>query len=152
MLGKLVPDIQKTSELVQEISASSNEQNSGAEQINKAIQQLDQVIQQNASATEEMASTSEELSSQAQQLQDTISFFRINGSSRAMASGRGPTFQNNKVHQVSQVAQAPKTKIAAKKQPSALENRGSAAPKELPGLDLDLEGQSSFDDSEFERY
>jgi len=77
MLTKMVPDIQKTAELVQEISAASNEQNAGAEQINKAIQQLDQVIQQNASATEEMASTSEELSSQAEQLQATISFFKV---------------------------------------------------------------------------
>jgi methyl-accepting chemotaxis protein len=76
MLTKLVPDIQRTAELVQEISAASNEQNAGAEQINKALQQLDQVIQQNASASEEMASTSEELSSQAEQLQSSISFFR----------------------------------------------------------------------------
>ena len=60
MLTRIVPDIQKTAELVQEISAASSEQNSGADQINKAIQQLDQVIQQNASATEEMASTAEE--------------------------------------------------------------------------------------------
>ena len=63
MLGKILPDIQKTAELVQEINAASKEQDTGAEQINKAIQQLDQVIQQNASAAEEMASTSEELSS-----------------------------------------------------------------------------------------
>jgi methyl-accepting chemotaxis protein len=77
MLNKMVPDIQKTSELVQEISASSKEQDTGAEQISKAIQQLDSVIQQNASASEEMASTSEELSSQAEQLKDAISFFRI---------------------------------------------------------------------------
>jgi len=75
MLASLVPDIQKTADLVQEISASSREQDSGAEQINKAILQLDEVIQQNASASEEMASTSEELSSQAEQLQSTISFF-----------------------------------------------------------------------------
>ncbi len=77
MLNRMVPDIQKTSELVQEISAASNEQNSGAEQVNKAIQQLDQVIQQNASASEEMASTSEELSSQAEQLQEAIAFFKL---------------------------------------------------------------------------
>ncbi|MBI1912714.1 MAG: MCP four helix bundle domain-containing protein [Deltaproteobacteria bacterium] len=77
MLAKLVPDIQKTSELVQEITAASSEQNSGADQINKALQQLDQVIQQNASGAEELASTSEELSSQADQLQRTISFFRL---------------------------------------------------------------------------
>ena len=79
MLARIVPDIQRTAELVQEISAASNEQNAGAEQINKAIQQLDQVIQQNASTTEQMASTSEELSGQAEQLQATISFFKVEG-------------------------------------------------------------------------
>lgn len=77
MLNKLVPDIKKTSELVQEISAASAEQNAGVEQINKALQQLDVIIQQNASASEEMASSSEELSAQAQQLQDNISFFKL---------------------------------------------------------------------------
>ncbi len=59
MLTRIVPDIQKTAELVSEINAASAEQNTGAEQINKAIQQLDQVIQQNASVAEEMASTTE---------------------------------------------------------------------------------------------
>ncbi|MBF0488364.1 MAG: Tar ligand binding domain-containing protein [Nitrospirae bacterium] len=77
MLTKLVPDIRKTSELVQEIAAASNEQNSGAQQINRALQQLDHVIQQNASSAEELASTSEELNSLADELQEAISFFRI---------------------------------------------------------------------------
>ncbi|MFU2210092.1 HAMP domain-containing methyl-accepting chemotaxis protein [Solidesulfovibrio sp. C21] len=82
MLTKMVPDIQRTADLVQEIAAASQEQNSGADQINKAIQQLDQVVQQNASASEEMASTSEELSSQAEQLQSTMAFFRVDGTGR----------------------------------------------------------------------
>ncbi len=82
MLTKMVPDIQKTADLVQEIAAASREQNSGADQINRAIQQLDQVVQQNASASEEMASTSEELSSQAEQLQSTMAFFRVDGEGR----------------------------------------------------------------------
>jgi methyl-accepting chemotaxis protein len=77
MLSKMLPDIQKTAGLVQEISAASREQDSGAEQINKAIQQLDQVIQQNASAAEEMSATAEELASQSEQLQDTIGFFKV---------------------------------------------------------------------------
>ena len=77
MLNEMVPDIQRTAELVQEITAASKEQDTGAEQVNQAIMQLDQVIQQNASASEEMASTSEELSSQAEQLQDAIAFFRL---------------------------------------------------------------------------
>ena len=83
MLVKLVPDIRKTADLVQEISAASTEQNSGASQINKAIQQLDQVIQQNAASSEEMASTSEELSSQAEQLQSTIAFFKLDSDGQA---------------------------------------------------------------------
>jgi methyl-accepting chemotaxis protein len=77
LLGRLVPDIQKTADLVREIAAASAEQNLGASQVNKAIQQLDTVIQQNASASESLASTAEELSSQAELLQSTISFFRV---------------------------------------------------------------------------
>jgi methyl-accepting chemotaxis protein len=80
MLSKLVPDIQRTAELVEEISAGSREQNAGAAQINTAIQQLDKVTQQNTSAAEEMSATSEELASQAEQLQSAISYFRIDAS------------------------------------------------------------------------
>ena len=90
MLTRIVPDIQKTAELVSEINAASNEQNTGAEQINKAIQQLDQVIQQNASATEEMSSTTEELSSQAEQLQETIAFFRTGDSGARKSVAKKP--------------------------------------------------------------
>jgi methyl-accepting chemotaxis protein len=77
MLQKLVPDIQRTAELVEEISAGAREQNAGAAQINTAIQQLDKVTQQNTSAAEEMSATSEELASQAEQLQASISYFRL---------------------------------------------------------------------------
>jgi methyl-accepting chemotaxis protein len=77
LLGRLVPDIKKTADLVQEITAASAEQNTGADQVNKAIQQLDQVIQQNAGAAEQMSSMAEELSSQAEQLQTSISFFKL---------------------------------------------------------------------------
>jgi methyl-accepting chemotaxis protein len=77
MLNRLVPDIQKTAELVSEISAACREQDIGASQINEAIQQLDKVIQQNAGASEEMSSTSEELAAQAEELQASIAFFRV---------------------------------------------------------------------------
>jgi len=77
IITKLVPDIQKTAELIQEITAGSNEQNQGANQINAAIQQLDQVIQQNAGASEEMSATATELKNQASNLQDAIGFFNI---------------------------------------------------------------------------
>jgi methyl-accepting chemotaxis protein len=91
LLTKIVPDIQKTADLVKEISAASREQNTGAEQINRAIQQLDQVIQQNAGASEEMSSTAEELSSQAEQLSASVSFFKVEteGIARTRSEPRG---------------------------------------------------------------
>jgi len=77
LLAKMLPEIRKTADLVQEITAASREQDTGAKQINTAIQQLDQVVQQNASGSEELAATAESLSSQADELQGAISFFRI---------------------------------------------------------------------------
>ena len=79
MLAKLVPDIKKTAELVEEITAACREQDVGSTQINQAIQQLDKVTQQNAAASEEVSATSEELASQAEQLQATIAFFKTDG-------------------------------------------------------------------------
>jgi methyl-accepting chemotaxis protein len=90
MLTTLVPNIQKTAELVQEISAASKEQDAGAEQINKSIQQLDGVIQQNASAAEEMASTAEELSGQSEQLAQMIAFFVVNEEQSIDLRGTSP--------------------------------------------------------------
>jgi methyl-accepting chemotaxis protein len=78
MLTSLVPDIQKTAELVQEISASSKEQAAGADQINAAIQRLNDIIQKNVGAAEAMSATSGELAHQADRLQSTITFFKVN--------------------------------------------------------------------------
>jgi len=77
LLEKVVPEIQRSAEYVQEISASCREQAQGIEQVARAIQQLDQVIQHNASLAEETASTAEELSSHAERLQGAVSFFRL---------------------------------------------------------------------------
>jgi len=81
LLNQLVPDIQKTAELVQEISASSTEQDAGAGQINSAIQQLDRVIQQNAAVAEE-------LSAQAQQLNASIRFFKLDHAAAGFVTER----------------------------------------------------------------
>ncbi|MGX1166211.1 methyl-accepting chemotaxis protein [Bradyrhizobium sp. USDA 372] len=86
MLAKLVPDIKKTAELVEEITAACREQDVGSAQINQAIQQLDKVGQQNASASEQVSSTSEELASQAEQLQSTIAYFRIEQGAKSQAA------------------------------------------------------------------
>ncbi|SIR36692.1 methyl-accepting chemotaxis protein [Rhizobium sp. RU35A] len=89
MLNRLVPDIQKTAELISEISAACREQDIGASQINDAIQQLDKVTQQNAGASEEMSATSEELAAQAEELQASIAFFKVETAKNARRSRTG---------------------------------------------------------------
>jgi methyl-accepting chemotaxis protein len=136
LLSTILPGVQKTSELVQEITAASREQDSGATQINKAIQQLDQVIQQNASGSEETSSTSEELASQAAQLQSAISFFRVTGS--------GPT----------RAATVAKTKPRGSGT-SSIVNHTQTAPasrKDSNGKGLALNLGSDVDDASFEEF
>ncbi len=77
LLGQMVPNIKRTSDLVQEISAASEEQSAGVAQINSAVQQLSQTTQQNAASSEELAATAEEMSGQAEQLQRTMEFFKV---------------------------------------------------------------------------
>ncbi|MGF6708754.1 methyl-accepting chemotaxis protein [Pseudomonas frederiksbergensis] len=86
LLDEIVPGIAKTSDLVQEIAAASDEQSSGVGQINTAMNQLNQITQQNASASEELAATAEEMSGQAEQLQQLMSFFSLTNQGD---SGRG---------------------------------------------------------------
>jgi methyl-accepting chemotaxis protein len=142
MLGKLVPDIQRTAELVEEISAGAREQNAGAAQINTAIQQLDKVTQQNTSAAEEMSSTSEELASQAEHLQSSISYFRIS----EKAQGRART-----------VEALPPAKIGGALREAVLAGaphmtRAKAAPRASNGgFDLDLADGGDELDADFTR-
>ncbi len=135
MLEKLVPDIQKTADLVQEISAASNEQNIGAAQINEAIQQLDQVIQQNASSSEEVSTTAEELSAQAEQLKQSISFFKLDGSLVVPDSVESSAMDNS--------------------DSQTLEDEPQEMDADADGIVLDLSGNSSHGDlydAEFEKF
>jgi len=82
LLDAMVPNIRRTSNLVQEITAASEEQSAGVGQINAAVTQLSQTTQQNASSSEQLAATAEEMSGQAEQLQQTMSFFKLAGAGR----------------------------------------------------------------------
>ena len=141
MLEKVVPDIQRTAELVQEISAASKEQDTGAEQINKALQQLEQVIQQNASAAEEMASTTEELTGQSEQLVSALSFFHIGDEE----GSRGRKVAGGKPARAAQAAPARSAKP---------NGHAAAALKAAPkgGVSLRLTDKHDETDAEFERY
>ena len=146
MLNKIVPDIRKTAELVQEINAASNEQSTGVTQINLAIQQLDQVIQLNASSSEEISSTAEELAAQAEQLKEAISFFNI-GDERFGRIARLAPAEKRVV----------KPRIADKttKKPAMISNKKSFAAKDS-GISLDmgddLETGADDMDHDFEKY
>ncbi|MGK0289708.1 MAG: methyl-accepting chemotaxis protein [bacterium] len=139
MLKQLVPDIQKTAELIQEISAASNEQQLGTSQINLAVQQMDQVIQQNAQSSEEMAATSEELASQAESLDETIRFFQVKG-------------QN---HNESKVQKITKKRISANnpKELLSMQTHHVSAIKPVisdDGIDIDISSQ--YQDHDFDKY
>jgi methyl-accepting chemotaxis protein len=87
LLDEMVPSINKTSDLVQEIASASQEQTAGVGQINNAMGQLNKATQQNASASEELAATAEELGGQAGQLQELMDFFVIENSFAAARRG-----------------------------------------------------------------
>jgi methyl-accepting chemotaxis protein len=87
LLNEMVPSIKKTSDLVEEIAAASQEQSAGVGQINGAMGQLNKATQQNASASEELAATAEEMGGQAAQLQELMSFFRLDTSPRKVGAG-----------------------------------------------------------------
>jgi methyl-accepting chemotaxis protein/putative methionine-R-sulfoxide reductase with GAF domain len=149
MLEKLVPHIQHTAELVQEITAASNEQNAGVTQINTALQQLQGVIQDNASSAEEMAATSEELTGQAEQMLATVNFFKLDQAEQATSSvlklDRALTTPTNG----RKGKPAVEKKAAAR--PVAQQKKGPAGakPKGAVALDLDADGDV---DSQYERY
>ncbi|MET0259345.1 MAG: methyl-accepting chemotaxis protein [Methylobacterium sp.] len=136
MLERLVPDIRRTAELVSEISAACREQSVGIEQINQAITQLDQVTQTNAGAANEMAATAGELSGEAFRLNDSASFFQLEGPARHdgnVPSSSSPQANASPVHALQHKVAAfePPAKRAAVRQ----------VPSRSEGLDLDLDGQ-----------
>lgn len=136
MLTKMVPDIRKTADLVQEISSASMEQNAGAEEINKAVQELDSVIQQNAGASEELAGTAKEFTEQANQLQEGMRFFDIGAQATRAAMPR---------------TAKPRTLSPRTPQPTAPPAQLPPAQKTIApsGLDLDMDDAGG---QEFEKF
>lgn len=76
-IAELLPRISESTEMIQEIAASSVEQTTGISQVNQTVQSLNEITQQNASSSEEMAASAEELAAQAEALNETVSFFRV---------------------------------------------------------------------------
>jgi len=146
MLSKLVPDIQKTAELVAEISAASTEQNKGIQQINSAILQLNNVVQENASSSEEVASTSEELSSQANLLKDALSFFRYENKEEM-------DIQQKRINDQHHFNQNPKKKILTTNNFSQkIEQKKLLIDKNTEKKGFNLNMDKDDEDKDFERF
>ncbi len=149
MLDSLVPDIQRTAELVQEITAASNEQSSGTEQINRAIQQLDHIIQQNAATSEDIALTAEKLADQAEHLQTSIEFFQVAAPQREKPEETETAVQ----HARQASAQAKEKK--SKPEHMATDRKQKKTPPP-PGYNIDmkkaLKKHEDDRDAEFERF
>jgi len=132
MLEKLVPDIKRTAELVQEIAAASAEQKTGADQISTAVQQLDQVVQSNASAAEEMSATSAQLSDQARSLRQAIEFFKM------ADAGRGAAI-------VRPARALPAPRASARPAPGPKPSRPAASKPSAAAIDIDLGAEDGND-------
>jgi methyl-accepting chemotaxis protein len=104
LLDEMVPNIKKTSDLVQEIAAASEEQSTGVGQINAAVSQVNKATQQNASSSEELAATAEEMSGQAEHLQQLVGFFKIESAEAHVispgAKRKGPATGGKSSHKV----------------------------------------------------
>jgi PAS domain S-box-containing protein len=151
MLAKLVPDIRRTAELVEEITAACREQDVGAAQVNQAIQQLDQVAQQNAAVSEQVSATSDELAAQAEQLQSTMAFFRVD---EAQAGRRVVDAAPRRSAVVDRAAAKLRTTAAAMASAgSRAEKPRSQATEKAPrdGFPLDLGARSDQLDKQFSR-
>lgn len=75
-LSEHVPMVQKTAELVKNITVSSIEQNSGIEQINESIQGLNTITQQNAIEANRISDSISDLSEKSKNLKNLITFFK----------------------------------------------------------------------------
>ncbi|KQT84126.1 methyl-accepting chemotaxis protein [Aurantimonas sp. Leaf443] len=139
LLAALVPDIQRTAELVSEISSACREQSVGIEQINQAIQQLDQVTQANAGASNEMSATSQELSQGAARLNERAAFFRLDDTEADAATTTAETGRDARGLQASVAAFAAERAPAAARAP-ARRAAGPAKAANAPatGFALDL--------------
>jgi methyl-accepting chemotaxis protein len=87
LLEEMLPNIHRTADLVQEISAASDEQSSGIGQINTAITEFDSVTQQNAAASEELAAVAENMQVKTADLIKQIRFFKLDTDQQQSGTG-----------------------------------------------------------------
>ena len=78
----VVTAVKRVTDIMDEISAASQEQSSGIEQINQAVSQMDEVTQQNAALVEQITAAAASLEEQARRLETSVAVFRLPGSAQ----------------------------------------------------------------------
>jgi methyl-accepting chemotaxis protein len=78
--------IYKVAGLMDEVTATAQEQAANVEHVNKAILQIDQVTQENATMVEQNASSSEGMAAQARALLQLVSFFKTGEGSGSLGT------------------------------------------------------------------
>jgi len=148
-LKEIVAGITKTSDLVAEISAASNEQAQGISQVNQGLEQIDQVTQSNTASAEESAAAAEELSGQAMELQRLLQQFKLRQSATyrsAISAPKSVSSNPGKNTKKSQQEISWNTSAATSGWQAAEQSANTAAGRDNPAAEIAL------DDSEFGKF
>lgn len=137
----LVPDIEKTTVLIKEISAASIEQKTGAEQINMAMQNLNVITQENASSSDELTNSSILLSSLAANLKQAVGYFKLDEETAKAAAEQADAAD----------APAPDAKADEKKAQPEIKVEKVEEPK-MSGVKIDLGNISSKGEFDLDNY
>jgi methyl-accepting chemotaxis protein len=76
LLGRLVPEIRRTADLVRSIREASAEEAASVDEVTRVMGDVDEVAQKSAAAAEELSAMAEEMASQAALLQSLAGFFQ----------------------------------------------------------------------------
>lgn len=146
LLEEMVPKIQKTADLVDEITSASAEQAHGIAQISEAVNQLDKAAQQNASGSEELAATAEELNGQAMQLQEVMGFFKLDTNQVRANKNQVITGSGSRLSKSSSANKVNQFKVTPQFTPDEL------TVKSMPPVKVVAGAKPDFNENDFERF
>lgn len=142
VLDKIVPDVQKTSLLVQEILAASEEQDVNISQINKTIQDFSLVVQQNSATAEELSSSAEELAGQSNSMRDITNVFNIDGTTNE--------FQDLQQEVIEYITKIFKNAKVKKLSDIEVKVKDSSDEKTQEGIQINLDDEKDSDGDNYE--
>lgn len=148
LLSEIIPEIQKTAALIQEIAAASSEQDAGAQQVNMAILQLSNITQQNSAASEQLAASARNLEELSYQLKETISFLVLEGDNESDVENLLEMIakHNTEIKKIEDRIKYKKLKPGISKKEKEQQTVPQKKTKQkITGLDIDMEKENNFE-------